>query len=140
MGDFSARFHRPESGIHTVEGNVAGSKAAFLSQKRQRQQEEFEERKRQITGNSNSSSGGNHNLYGSSVSGSGAGGMMSSKFALATQEETLNAKTIGLVTAQDFVKATTTTTSSSSSDHPQEELSELQLQQRASNGPNRTSS
>lgn len=48
MGDFSAHFHRPELGIHTVEGNVAGSRAAALTKKRQRQQEEFAEKERQI--------------------------------------------------------------------------------------------
>jgi protein FAM50 len=90
MGDFTARFHRPESGIHTVEGNVAGSKAAFLSQKRERQQEEFEERKRQITMEATVAS---------------RNSAIASKFASATQEEVTNAKTIGLVTAQDFAAA-----------------------------------
>jgi ribosomal protein L21E len=50
MGDFQANFHRPtDTGIHTVEGNVAGASAASLEKKRQREQEEFEERKRKIT-------------------------------------------------------------------------------------------
>lgn len=87
MGDFTANFHRPEAGIHTVEGNVAGSKAAFLSQKRQRQQEEFEERKRQITKDAPRNSA------------------IAAKFATASQEDVTNAKTIGLVTAQDFAAA-----------------------------------
>jgi hypothetical protein len=44
MGDFVANFHRPETGIQTVEGNVAGSRAALLSRKREREQLEFETR------------------------------------------------------------------------------------------------
>ena len=48
MGDFSANFHRPLSGINTVEGNVAGSRAASLSRKREADQLAFEERKRKI--------------------------------------------------------------------------------------------
>jgi hypothetical protein len=52
MGDFQAIFHRPtDTGIHTVEGNVAGARAASLEKKRQRKQEELEERKRKITFN-----------------------------------------------------------------------------------------
>jgi len=31
MGDFSANFHRPESGIYSVEGNLAGNRAALLT-------------------------------------------------------------------------------------------------------------
>ena len=52
MGDFSAHFPRPESGIHTVEGNVAGTRAAALTKKRQREQEAFEEKKRHIAASS----------------------------------------------------------------------------------------
>jgi hypothetical protein len=42
MGDFVAKFNLPSTGIHTVEGNVAGSRAATLSKQRQAAQEEFE--------------------------------------------------------------------------------------------------
>ncbi|CAB9522347.1 XAP5 CIRCADIAN TIMEKEEPER [Seminavis robusta] len=49
MGDFSANFKRPDSGINTVEGNVAGSRAAMLEKKRKKEQEEFEQRKLEIS-------------------------------------------------------------------------------------------
>ena len=48
MGDFSARFGRGDSGINTVEGNVAGSRAASLSKQREKDQHDFEEKKRRI--------------------------------------------------------------------------------------------
>ena len=48
MGDFVANFHRPETGIQTVEGNIAGSRAALLSRKREREQEQFESRAAKI--------------------------------------------------------------------------------------------
>lgn len=49
MGDFQANFQRPsDSGIHTVEGNVAGSRAAALEKKRQLDQQEFERKKSKI--------------------------------------------------------------------------------------------
>ena len=71
MGDFQERFLRPDSGINTVEGNVAGkpvnlpflspmmnvcpditccagSRAAELSKKREAEQKLFEERKKKI--------------------------------------------------------------------------------------------
>ena len=38
MGDFQANFLRPDTGINTVEGNVAGSRAAGLSKKRAAEQ------------------------------------------------------------------------------------------------------
>ena len=42
MGDFQANFLRPDTGINTVEGNVAGSRAAGLSKKRAAEQADFE--------------------------------------------------------------------------------------------------
>ena len=49
MGDFQANFQRPaDSGIHTVEGNVAGSRAAALEKKRQLDQQEYERKKSKI--------------------------------------------------------------------------------------------
>ncbi|KAL3773472.1 hypothetical protein ACHAW5_010839 [Stephanodiscus triporus] len=48
MGDFQANFLRPDAGINTVEGNVAGSRAATLSKKRSIEQSLFEERKAKI--------------------------------------------------------------------------------------------
>ena len=92
MGDFSAQFHRPESGIHTVEGTVAGSGAAFWSKKRQREQEEFEARKKNIAESAKKQTK-----------------MMGQKFAidssLTDSEKKFRAKTVGLVSAEDFKRA-----------------------------------
>lgn len=46
--DFSRNFRRPDAGVFTVEGNVAGNRAAMLAQQRQRQQEEFERQKAKL--------------------------------------------------------------------------------------------
>jgi protein FAM50 len=90
MGDFSAHFHRPESGIHTVEGNVAGSRAAALTKKRQLEQEAFEAKKRQIEKDSKTSS-------------------IHAKFkgdsTLSQAEQTFRLRTVGLVTAEEFKRA-----------------------------------
>lgn len=92
MGDFSAQFHRPESGIHTVEGNVAGSRAAFFSKKRQKEQEEFEERKRKIA-----------------MTAKNQTKLMDQKFSsdstMSESEKAFRAKTVGLVSAEDFKRA-----------------------------------
>ena len=52
MGDFQANFIRPDTGINTIEGNVAGSRAAGLTKKRLLEQAEFEERKTKIKADS----------------------------------------------------------------------------------------
>lgn len=86
MGDFSANFHRPDTGIQTVEGNLAGSRAAQLEKKRQREQEEFLQKKAEIA------------ARGSKVS-------MHGKFAASTAqvvEQSFKEKTVGLVSAKDF--------------------------------------
>jgi protein FAM50 len=88
MGDFSAHFHRPESGIHTVEGNVAGSRAASLTKKRQLDQQAFEAKKRQIETD-----------YGKSAT------KIHDKFAGESThqaEQSFKSKTVGLVTAEEF--------------------------------------
>jgi protein FAM50 len=92
MGDFQANFHRPDTGIHTVEGNVAGSRAAGLEKKRARDQEEFEQRKRQIAADARSSSTSIHSKF---AEGSVA----------AIQEQSFKTKTVGLVSAADFKAA-----------------------------------
>ena len=88
MGDFQANFHRPDAGISTVEGNVAGARAATLEKKRQQQQEEFVAKKLEIEQRQSHSKG------------------MSLKFASAavtTQvEQSFKDKTVGLVTAEHF--------------------------------------
>lgn len=91
MGDFSAHFHRPESGIHTVEGNVAGSRAASLTKKRQLEQEAFEAKKRQIASDHANSKAS-----------------INDKFAEESThqaEQAFRSKTVGLVTAEEFKKA-----------------------------------
>jgi len=92
MGDFSANFQRPETGIHTVEGNVAGSRAALLAKQREAQQKSFEQKKLQIQSEA-----------------SKARQRIDSKFntdsSLSHAEKTFRDKTIGLVTAEEFKKA-----------------------------------
>jgi protein FAM50 len=90
MGDFQANFHRPDSGINTVEGNVAGPRAANLEKKRQRDQEEFEERKRKITADA-----AKHTSIHSKFAG-GTGCVV---------ERSFKSKTVGLVSAADFIAA-----------------------------------
>lgn len=41
----STNFNRGDTGIHTVEGNLAGHKAARLTKKREKDQQEFEAKK-----------------------------------------------------------------------------------------------
>jgi protein FAM50 len=92
MGDFQANFHRPtDTGIHTVEGNVAGARAASLEKKRQREQEEFEERKRKITFDAAQQKVSIHSKF--------AGGTGS------VIERSFKSKTVGLVSAADFKAA-----------------------------------
>ena len=43
-----AEFGRGDTGIHTVEGNLAGARAAKLTQKREKDQQAFEAKKRKI--------------------------------------------------------------------------------------------
>lgn len=89
MGDFGARFRRPGSGIHTVEGNVAGSRAAELTKKREKEQQEFESKKQKISNDASRSSRG-----------------MDDKFAkdsnISASEQKFRSSTIGLVTAEEF--------------------------------------
>jgi protein FAM50 len=91
MGDFGANFHRPESGIHTVEGNVAGSRAAELSKKRQKDQLAFEAKKRQIELQVQQAT--------TTVQ------KFASETAWSKQEQHFQAQTIGLVTAEEFKRA-----------------------------------
>ena len=48
MGDFSANFKRLDTGVNTVEGNVAGSRAAFLTKQRENEQKMMEQKALQI--------------------------------------------------------------------------------------------
>uniref|UniRef100_A0A6U3VLY5 FAM50A/XAP5 C-terminal domain-containing protein n=1 Tax=Ditylum brightwellii TaxID=49249 RepID=A0A6U3VLY5_9STRA len=93
MGDFVANFHRPESGIHTIEGNVAGSRAAALTKKREKDARAFEEKKQQIK---HESERGRKR--------------MDDKFnvdkSLSAAEQKFRRDTVGLVSAEEFRKAT----------------------------------
>jgi protein FAM50 len=89
------------SSIHTVEGNVAGARAAHLERKRQQDLEAFEQRKRQI-----------HDEGASSIR------TIAQKFAAAstTKEEAhFRNQTIGLVSVSDYSKAVAASSTSSSS-------------------------
>jgi len=91
MGDFQANFQRPDTGIYTAEGNVAGKRAAELEKKRKQDQESFEQQKEKIEQASSS-------RYRN----------MDSKFAggtSAVEEKSFKARTVGLVSAEDFKRA-----------------------------------
>lgn len=93
MGDFSANFHRPSAGIHTVEGNVAGSRAATLSRKREADQEAFEQRKKKIASDAERGK-------------LGIDAKFDADSKLSKSEAEFRSKTVGLVTAEEFKKAT----------------------------------
>ena len=92
MGDFSANFKLPTTGIHTVEGNVAGSRAASLSKQRQAAQEEFQQKKQKI-------------IHDSQRGRKSMDDKFDSNNQLSFEERTFRSKTVGLVSAEDFVKA-----------------------------------
>lgn len=92
MGDFSANFHLPSTGIHTVEGNVAGSRAANLTKKRLAAQNEFETKKQKIRDDSTRQRQSiNHKFDTNS--------------GLSLADKLFREKTVGLVSAQDFKAA-----------------------------------
>ena len=102
MGDFAAGFHRPtNTGVYTVEGNVAGSRAAALTQQRIKDQQIYEEKRQQLLLKQNigDDDGDNSNT---------AKSLVGKKFAEASmttaQENQLRDATIGLVTADQFRK------------------------------------
>ena len=87
------KFHRPEAGSRTVEGNTSGARAMRLDKQREEEQQEFEQRKRQrIQDNENTHLN------------------INSKFQPArignVEEQAFKAKTVGLVTAEEFMTAT----------------------------------
>ncbi len=92
MGDFSANFKLPSTGIHTAEGNVAGSRAASLSKKRQAAQEEFALKKEKI-------------IHDSQRGRKSMDDKFDSNAQLSFEERTFRARTVGLVSADDFVRA-----------------------------------
>lgn len=92
MGDFSANFHLPSTGIHTVEGNVAGSRAATLTKKRLAAQSEFESKKQKIKEDSNRQRQSIDHKFD-----------VNSGLSLA--DKIFREKTVGLVSAKDFKAA-----------------------------------
>ncbi|KAL9188759.1 hypothetical protein ACHAXT_007137 [Thalassiosira profunda] len=92
MGDFQAHFQRPDTGINTVEGNVAGSRAAGLSKKRAAEQAEFEARKQKIKLDSERGKLGIDAKFDTNQN-------------VSTEEQKFRAATVGLVTAEEFRKA-----------------------------------
>ena len=91
-GDFH-KFHRPQAGSRTVEGNTSGARAMRLEQQRLKDQEVYEAQKRQTIHDNAHASLNIHNKFQSARIGT-------------TEEQAFKAKTVGLVTAQEFVKAT----------------------------------
>jgi len=91
-GDFH-KFHRPEAGSRTVEGNTSGSRAMRLEKQRQADQDEFERTKRQKLSDTTHASLN-----------------IGRKFQVArigtVEERAFKAKTVGLVTAEEFAAAT----------------------------------
>mmetsp|Transcript_1854 Transcript_1854/g.1991 ORF Transcript_1854/g.1991 Transcript_1854/m.1991 type:complete len:350 (+) Transcript_1854:150-1199(+) len=79
-----------DSGIHTVEGNLAGARAGRLTKQREKQQKEYEAAKNKIK---------EQNAAGV--------GRIDDKFNAATDslEQEFRRRTVGLVTADDFRKA-----------------------------------
>ena len=92
MGDFQANFLRPDTGINTVEGNVAGSRAAGLSKKRAAEQAEFEARKQKIKADSERGKLGIDAKFDSNQN-------------VSAEEQKFRAKTVGLVTAEEYLIA-----------------------------------
>eukprot|EP00956_Cyclotella_meneghiniana_P006218 scaffold8102_cov73-Cyclotella_meneghiniana.AAC.22 len=92
MGDFIANFQRPDTGINTVEGNVAGSRAATLSKKRLAEQAEFEARKSKIQKDSERGKLGIDAKFDTNTN-------------VSAEERLFREKTVGLVTAEEFRKA-----------------------------------
>ena len=86
MSDYS----RPDSGINTVEGNVAGSVAAKHSKKRQLEQQAFEAKKQKIKADKLNSSSKIGNKFNAT------------NVHETTSESVFREATVGLTTASDF--------------------------------------
>ena len=92
MGDFQQHFSRPDTGINTVEGNVAGSRAAGLSKKRAAEQAEFEAKAKKIRDDADRQKLGIDAKFDTNTN-------------VSKEEQTFRSKTVGLVSAADFKKA-----------------------------------
>ena len=90
-GDFH-KFHRPEAGSRTVEGNTSGARAMRLEKQRLADQAAFEDAKRKKREDAAAASLDIHGKFQSARIGSVA-------------EQAFRAKTVGLVTAAEFKAA-----------------------------------
>jgi protein FAM50 len=88
---FHAGFKRAGTGIHTVEGNIAGSRAAALTKRREEEQQEYEKKKAKIQQDAR---------RGALKIGDKFGGSASDQY-----DAMFKAQTIGLVTAEQFKQA-----------------------------------
>jgi protein FAM50 len=90
MAEARSDVKRTDTGVFTVEGNVAGRRAAGLTKAREREKADFERRKQEIE-------------QGQALSVK----QMDAKFSstMSTVEDDFKAKTVGLVTVEEFRKA-----------------------------------
>lgn len=95
MSHHHSNFHRPDSGIHTVEGNVAGPRAAQLAKKRQQEQEEFLAKKIKVHHNKSNGINKNERMQ-----------FAEANEAITASEHTFRIQTVGLVTSDEFVRLT----------------------------------
>ncbi len=96
MADMSRNnFHRP-AGSHTVEGNVSGARAMQLEKQRQAQQAEFEAEVQRRQAVSNNAALDIHSKF------------QTARIGGTRQEQDFRAKTVGLVSASDFLTAAQT--------------------------------
>ena len=104
-----AHFHRPDTGIHTVEGNVAGPRAAQLAKKRQEEQLEFDAKKRKLEIHRLSTANNNDNTNNNNNNNNNQAYRIDTKFAGAERtsqaEHAFRVQTVGLVTAEEFIQA-----------------------------------
>ena len=91
-GDFH-KFHRPEAGSRTVEGNTSGARAMRLEQQRLDDQANFETAKKRKLDETSHAALNIHGKFQSARIGS-------------REEKAFKAKTVGLVTAEEFAAAT----------------------------------
>lgn len=91
-GDFH-KFHRPEAGSRTVEGNTSGARAMRLEQQRLDDQASFESAKKRKLDETSHSALHIHGKFQSARMGT-------------REEKAFKAKTVGLVTAEEFAALT----------------------------------
>lgn len=92
VGDFH-KFARPDAGARTVEGNTSGARAMRLEKQRAAEQQEYEELKRQKQFDHDNATLNIHAKFQPARIGS-------------VEEQAFKTKTIGLVSAEEFMKAT----------------------------------